>query len=269
MKAHAADAARLEVELFDARIETLTSIHQERVDRIDWAKIRDAKAPKGPPPEPEAPPPINRYMSTACQQAVDEYTPGFFEKLFGLQGRLKRLQRAVEEAKADEDAQQERQAAEHVQAVEKWRQARAAWETAKEEWQDECELARRVLDGDNEAYGDVLKSLDIFEEIGRVIPKQTVGLTLGTTTATVEMRVSQDTVVPTEEKKLTARSDVSTKKMAATRRTEIYEDYVCGAALRSRASYSGRSHWSAWWSTSTRPCSTRGQVTSSPGRFCR
>jgi hypothetical protein len=106
------------------------------------------------------------------------------------------------------------------------------WEEATARWQDRRELAERIVARDVEAYGEVIKSLDSLEELGSLVPSQDIRIGARPERITVSLCVMEDDVVPKEAKSLTARGAVSTKKMPAARRLEIYEDYVCGTALR-------------------------------------
>ena len=230
-KADAQAAAAAAVRRFDALLEMLTSVHRERVERIDWAAAAPEAAPVDPP-QPQAPPPVERHLSKASDQAVADYQAGFFAKLFGLKYPLRQLEKAAAEARAEEDSRDAANAAAHLRALAAWRTACTAAAAARVEWSASVELARGVLLGDVNAYAAVVKDLDSLAEIREVIPSQTMAMRFSSTRAAVDLRVSEDDVVPADEYRINAKGGVTKKKMAVTRRAEIYEDYVCGVAIR-------------------------------------
>jgi hypothetical protein len=221
VKANAQDRARLEVKAFDRRLDALTTIHREAADQIPWAGF--AQQPQ--PTEPTRPEPVPRFDSQAAAQVLADYKPGFFARLFGLTGERKRLEAALADATALEDSQDAAALRAHADALREW-------EDATTRWRDRRELAEQILARDAEAYREVISSLDALEEIGSLIGTQTIQIGGSPTRITVSLSVREDAVVPAEVKTLTARGAVSAKKMAAARRLEIYEDYVCGTALR-------------------------------------
>ncbi|MEZ4336468.1 MAG: hypothetical protein R3B82_07570 [Sandaracinaceae bacterium] len=220
-KAAASEAARYEVAAYEAYIETLTSIHRESSDPIDWEAIRARPEPVMP----AEPVPVDTSRSAAARAELDGFEPGFFERLFGLKGRRTRLENALEEQLAAEEQLRHQQASAHLAAVE-------AWKTARDQWSDLGELADRILGGDVEAYGDVIRAAGCFDELGGVIGNQSMEIDFADGKAEVRVAVLEDSVVPTEQKSLTKGGKVSLKKLPATRKLELYQDYVCGAALR-------------------------------------
>lgn len=220
-KASAQERARLEVAAFERRLDTLTTIHCEAADQIPWAGF----AQQPPPTEPPRPAPVPRFESQAAAQALADYKPGFFARVLGLTGARTRLEAALADATSLEDAQDAAALRAHTEAVREW-------EEATTRWRDRRELAEQVLARDPEAYGAVISSSNALEEIGSLIGSQKIQIVGAPTRITVSLSVQEDAVVPAEVKTLTARGAVSAKKMAAARRLEIYEDYVCGTALR-------------------------------------
>jgi hypothetical protein len=202
------EQAAYQVEVFLNQLELLTSLHREATPPVDWHA--HASAPR---PELAAP---DRSASLAARQALERYQPGFFARLFGMDPKSK-LERRLEGALAAEAAQQPRLEQEHAAAV--------------EQWEAHGEYAKAVLAGDESLYNEVLRDTACLEELEQLGCKVQVWW-LDATLARVDLRTEQDSVVPGEEKSLTSTGKVSTKKMPAARRMEVYQDYVCGAALR-------------------------------------
>lgn len=220
-KAAEAEAAFYEVEAYEAYVETLTSIHRESSDPIDWEAIRARPAPV----EPAEPMPVDTSRSAAARAALEGFEPGFFERLFGLKGRRTRLENTLDEELAAEEQRRTQSASVHHAAVEEWK-------VARQQWSDLRELADRILGGNVEAYGDVIRAAGCFDELGGVIGNQSMAIDFIDGKAEVKVTVLEDNVVPAEHKSLTKSGKVSRKKLPATQKLDLYQDYVCGAALR-------------------------------------
>lgn len=220
-KAAAAEVAKLEVEAFEALIEELVSIHREPLEIVNWYQIKDRPQPI--PPEP--PKDIDRSMSSEAKRMLDEHKPGFFERLLKLKGPRRRLEEAYKDALALERGAQ-------LAAERKYEADKTSWENACQDWREGVELAAKVIDGDLDAYQEVIGGMGCFNEIAKYVGNQNFRASLNPKTIEVSMRVKEDDIVPAEQRTLTARMKMSKKKMPAAKRMEIYQDYVCGAALR-------------------------------------
>lgn len=92
-------------------------------------------------------------------------------------------------------------------------------------------LAKRVLAGEAQAYGEALQALSAFGELS----------TLG---SSIEIRVHHPKLIscdlmvngrdaiPKQVKSFTAAGKLSVKAMPSVRFHEVYQDYVCGCVLR-------------------------------------
>lgn len=101
-----------------------------------------------------------------------------------------------------------------------------------EDWKESRELALQVLKGDADAYEEAIRSTECLAELAATLGTGDMKLRLTSDLAQLTLTADEATVVPSEQKTLSARGAVSTKKLPAARRMEIYQDYVCGAALR-------------------------------------
>ncbi len=188
----------------------LTSVHRDCGPQIDWRGI--AAAPPPPPPAPVT------TRTRQAEQDRDNYRPGLLARMFG--GATKRrASLAAEVEPAREQDQRETKAA-HQQHLGQCEEVAAA-----------RDLARFVLDGDVSAYAVALEELDVFEEL------REVGVEIGVNVPSsdvvcLQLLAHERQVVPDEQETLTARGKLSSKKMPKTRGNEIYQDYICGAALR-------------------------------------
>lgn len=194
------EQARLEVEVHENAIEELLSVHKEQGERIDWPKLASALPP-------HAPSQVGRHEFAAVLA----------------QGVAPRLATAhdndatVEEARLnDEEAHGQAQTEHHSRVAEQQRlQA----------------LARRVLAGEPQAYQDAIDEFAPFSDIAMLgsSPRLVVH---GPKLIGCVLTVHDQTVIPTEVKSLTAAGKLSVKTMPKGRFHELYQDHVCGCALR-------------------------------------
>jgi len=202
--------AQYEVNVFENQIEFLNSMHKDCGETWDWRHLAVRQLPP-PPSEGHA------YEEAARRVAAD-YAPSFLEKTFG--GATKRraqLQQSVEQARQQDVQLFQAAQAEHAGQVEM-----SNWERA---------TAAGIIAGDLAAYHTVIEHLSPFAEL--VESGMTVSIdALQLDVAVVRCVVADNSVVPSEEKKLTASGKLGTKKIAAGTYWSLYQDYVCGCALR-------------------------------------
>jgi len=199
------------VDRYQAQIAALTTVHRECGPTIEWSRIAVM-------PDPVRPAAVTK-RTQAAKVALDTYRPGLFARMFG--GAKKRRAELTETAKQaeSEDAHETKGAMEaHVRAC--------------NELEDARHLASRVLEGDLDSYAQALEDMDVFDELrdsGGVDVRVQV---LRRDAVRLDLVVLEKDVVPDAEESITARGKLSSKKMPKTRGNEIYQDYVCGAALR-------------------------------------
>lgn len=202
----AAAAERL-VTRYELQLQLLATVHHECGPTIDWRAVASSSKPDAPELPSEA--------ARSAEAALAAFRPGFFSRLFGTAERKRtELQRAVTEASQADNGR------------------RAAYEQACTDWQNARDIAASILRGEASRFRDALEGVDAFDEL------EEVGATVSIDPASAEVVMvdvvlpSAETVVPQEQFALTQRGKLSTKTMPKTRRHEIYQDYVCGAALR-------------------------------------
>lgn len=202
--------ARDEVEMYESQIECLTTLHCEPSDDVDWRAIAET---------PEPPAPVRADGEERAARAVlEQYRPGFFDRLFGW-GEAKRakLVTAVDVARSRDDAT--------------YAAAMAAYNPIHAAWAEKREVAERVLAHDTDVFRDILASADVFSELKELGSEVRFDIKEGAPVHAF-LKVHGETAVPREVKSLTKTGKLSSREMAASRFSEIYQDYVAGAALR-------------------------------------
>ena len=204
------DQARAEVEEYEERLALLNDIHRTCGDTWDWHEVLNAPAPVAPPP--------SRDFETAALTRLNQYTPTFFERLFrkAEKHRAELEARVVKGRKNDENVNAGAQR-KHLADIRGWEEQR--------------DLAAHILEGDLEAYREAVDGLSPFNEMTEIGCEVDFAFH-DHTSIDVSVRVDGDQIVPGEVKGLLASGKLSVKKMPKGRFYELYQDYVCGSALR-------------------------------------
>ncbi|WP_042455502.1 DUF4236 domain-containing protein [Neobacillus dielmonensis] len=191
--------ARLQVDLYENKLEQIRSIHHECDDPIDWREVLRRQPPfqhgqDGP-------------NTQAARQQLESYQPGLMDRLFNRdEGKLRQLHEEVERAK-EQDQQ------------------------LLNGWSHMHSLAERVLNRDIDAYYQVIQEmapLDDLVEFGS-------GFEFGTDNPYeihVSFDVNPESVIPNKALSLTKTGKLSEKNLTKTAYYDIYQDYVCSCALR-------------------------------------
>lgn len=202
--------AELEAQTNENAVAVLLSVHHECSPAVDWTEVCQAQPPTLVP--------VDRMPLLRARNAQLAYSPSFFDRV------LRRVET--------------RRSALHAETVRVEREIRAAearrrseHEAAIREWTQRVELAKRILGGDLGAYDLVLEDSDCFEELNESGCSVAVAWT-SPDSARAAVQVPGEDVVPRDEKKINSRGKLSVKNLPATRITEIYQDFICGAALR-------------------------------------
>ncbi len=191
--------AQYEVAVYENKIDVLGSLHKESSAPWDWQQIAIVPAPATPAH-------MHRNKARA-QKERDAYRPGLLDKLFKRTGKnIARLDRDIVAA-------QEQDARDH----------RA--------WEEDVEMAHRILAGEEAAYLEALDSVAPFAEIAGLGSVMRYNM-LSTDVVEASLEVNGEHVVPKQVKSLLKSGKMSSKPMTKTRFYEIYQDYVCSCALR-------------------------------------
>ena len=208
-KAHAAQQAAAEAQAFEATVAVLKSVRHDAATPVDWQAALNAPAPSAPR--------YSQEFEADAQRKLDGFQPTFFERIFGSAKRRAALAKDLQTARESDRLR-----------FEQWQQQYAQ---AYQVWDARRRLAHGVLSGDAEAYRQALDASDAFdelEELGSVARVEHLGAEL----VEVDVFVNSDAVIPPDIKTVTSTGKLSTKKMPVGQFYELYQDYVCGSALR-------------------------------------
>jgi hypothetical protein len=206
------EQARFEVEEFENYIEVITSVHKECGSTWDWEAIRNRPAPKEP---------LQDWFADReykARKAFAEYEPGRSDRLLRrVDSRRKELAMAIK-------------AAEKQDAID-FEEAQEEFKANLEEWEAYQYLSGRILEGDPEAYVDAIKIVDPFSEISEL------GSSLNFSTKDgklfyLSVHVNGEDIIPSKSKSLLQSGKLSVKNTTKSRFYELYQDHVCGCALR-------------------------------------
>lgn len=209
-KLNAIENARLEVEEFEEQIDTLLGVHKEDPTVLNWETIINFPPPLKPTREAD--------FEAIAQDNLAEYTPGFFEKLFGkATQKKKRLEAELLEARKKDD--------------EEYRKNLAKFERLLEADIRKKAVAKAILEGSLDAYQQAIEFINPLGDIIAAGGEAKISIP-NKEMIEVSLVVESNTVVPSEIKSLTKTGKVSTKEMPTGRANELYQDFVCGSALR-------------------------------------
>lgn len=188
------------VEEYENLIHAIKSIHTVCDEQIDWNHINFLNEPFNPagmgPKEAEA------------RQRLESFEPNLLGKIFKSMSENKRTVLA--------------------QAVEK-----AALEDRNdyEEWEKLHILSQRILNGDIDAYFEVINEMNPLDDLLEYGSDFEFGAD-NSTAMEVEFRVKSEQVVPDFAITLTKTGKLSKKALSKTAYYELVQDYVCSCAIR-------------------------------------
>lgn len=209
-KADEIERAAAEVEEFDERVTQLTAIHHDVGEPMDWIEIRDRPAPISPQR-------TTRWEHSAVQER-DKFKPGFWQRILGKEAALReRLEQQIVAARNRDEVSHQGALKLHKQQL--------------EQWQELHQMAVAILAGEANVYRRAIEELEPLAEL------QEIGCGLEISfpdalTAEIDLVVESERVVPREAKSLTRSGKLSTKSIPQGKFQELYQDYVCGCALR-------------------------------------
>jgi hypothetical protein len=190
----------LAVKEFENHIEMITGVHKEFDQAIDWVSIHAEPAPHRPP-EPGA-------GERRARSELERFAPRWYEKWFpSLAEKRKRKLEAALPTAVEADAKE------------------------YEEWSSLHTLAKEILEGDVDAYFQVIEEMNPLDDLLEFGSGFEFGANDGRTIE-VEFRVKSDQVVPKEMLSLTQTGKLSRKEMTKTKRCDLIQDYVSSCAIR-------------------------------------
>lgn len=199
-----------EVALFESYLEVLTSIHRDLVLDTDWVAIASSKPPEAPAPSTE-----NERKARATLRS---HAPGILARLSGAARRTREeLERAVEDGKAQDELAHRQALAEHQHLL-----AKHGAEVA---------LAHLVLGQNTGGYQQALGALTQLDDLVE-LGIEAGADALEADAVALSCIVRGDEIVPDCEVKLSAGGKMTSKKLAESKYWGLYQDFVCGCALR-------------------------------------
>jgi hypothetical protein len=199
------------VDRYEQLLRLLSTVHHDCRTPVDWKQVASLPTPTEPPPE--------TGRTTRARADLESYRPGIVARVFG----GARKQRAALEVALEEAGRQDANATDA---------AREKYALLCREVEEARVVAAAVLKGDHTRYADALQGADAFDELAEIATRIAVeGISRDVVRVEIDLP-AVDQVVPDEQHTLTGKGKLSTKALAKTRRNEIYQDYVCGAALR-------------------------------------
>ncbi|PDY36660.1 hypothetical protein COO17_24715 [Bacillus wiedmannii] len=190
---------RLEVEMFENRLQMIHSIHKECDEIVNWEEIQKRQAPfklgtVGP-------------KEKIANNEIDNYKPSFFSKILKQDEKKKQeLLNKIEEAKKED--------------LEDYKS-----------WERMVHVAQKIVNKDIDTYLEVIEEfapLDDLTEFGSGFEF----FVEESNFIEIEFDVHTEHVVPKDMKVLTKTGKVSTKVMPKGKYFDIEQDYVCSCVLR-------------------------------------
>lgn len=199
-----------EVQDYNEFMNSLVNIHKNCTDKIDWESIRYLRPPEKPA--------RSYHYEHQATLALNNYKPGFFEKLFGTDAKRRyQLQNEVCIAKQrDQDT---------------YNHFLKTYKANMKKYKNDKKLAKKICKGDLESYFKALSIYNSFSEISLlgedinfsfVDPKLIVA----------QLKSHSKDIVPPEVKTQLKSGKLSVKKMPITRFWECYFNHICSSNLR-------------------------------------
>lgn len=202
--------AAYEVEVFENYLQLLVTVHTEVKPEVDWQAIANSS----PPIEPTR----SSENEDAAQSALDRYKPGLADRMFGKEKAKKTLLVAGIQngRKVDDDIFNKR--LKH-------------FKNKISEWEDNCDLARRMIIGDEKAWFDAIDKLNFFSDITELGSSLSFSAhASGIIDASIH--IAGKDVIPSETKSLLKSGRLSVKAMPKGKFFELYQDHICSCLLR-------------------------------------
>jgi hypothetical protein len=204
------ERARYEVDVYEEQISDLLSVHKECCEVVNWRAINEGL----PPAVPEKPDDHERV----AQSLFDNYEASIADILFF------RIRRKRQELYDAIDVGRAMDAEEYALQLMKF-------ETFFKDWEWKRLRSDYVIAGDLEAMLEVIDVIGPFRQITGIGSSLEFNLE-NRSEIEVSLNVNGKEAIPAEVKTVLKTGKLSVKKMPVTRYNELYQDYICGCALR-------------------------------------
>lgn len=190
-------------------VDTLQSIHKNCTEPIDWEVIRDTKKPIEPTYDSK-----NEHQA---KEKLDNYTPTFFDKLFGsTQKKINKLTEQLELAKTKDQEDLDNAKIEYLDELDNWHELQ--------------EIASGIKSNEHNAYQKALEYFDPFSDLGELGTR--ISFKFENNSIDLDLFVNSLEVIPDYELKQTSTGKLSKKDMSKSRFNELYQDHICSASIR-------------------------------------
>ena len=204
------EKAAYEVQVYQNHIDLLLSVHKECGEIYDWAEIGHS--------EPQAKPDRLHQHEDVAKLNLSSLKIGLSDKLLGRgDTKKKQLLDAIEDAKKLDEKE--------------YQDALTLYQNEYDEWQTATKLSTKILAGDMAAYIEAIKMVNPFSDINGLGSSFNIKAD-SKSMLNATLYVNGENVIPTEIKSLTKGGKLSIKPIPKNKSYEIYQDYVCGSALR-------------------------------------
>lgn len=197
------------VEDWENYVGNLVSIHTDMADMIDWHTIAGQPCPKEPH--------LQRIHQEQAEAALAKFKPSIFHAFKGGSAKLRtRLETQIKEAVARDQHQ--------------YHCAHAAYAKAFREWEEDTDLAKRLVRGETAAIRQVIAEMQSLSETALV--GSAIEFLIDQNFVHAKLKVHSDDIVPSMRQKQLASGRLSETKMPVGQFNELYQDYVASAALK-------------------------------------
>ncbi len=204
------EKARHEAESQEQLITTITSLHHDKIETIDWLEISALPAPIEPI--------RSSKREVEAAQKLQNYRPGFFVRLFKLENWIiKRLTNLIKKANLAE--------------TKEFEDLLIAFKTAYHDWKENKELADKINSGNLQTYSEVITKTLVMDDLKELGTKLDIAFN-DPKVGKLTLHSHGQQMIPTEAKILLKSGKLSEKPFTKARYFEIYQDYICSAALR-------------------------------------
>lgn len=197
------------VDAWENRLSEITSLHTTLVEEVDWLSIAATRAP--------TPPSMQHRHRREAEQKLAEFRPSILHALSGgSEKRRKALEASLTAASQKDDEEFARLTSTHSEAL--------------AEWQEDIQRAKRVVEGDIDAYKEVIAEMKSLTDHGLI--GTAISFTISSQHIHAMPEVHLDEIVPRFRRKQLASGKLSETSMPVSQFNELYQDYVSSVALK-------------------------------------
>ena len=208
-KAQAIADSASAVEEWEDYVESLVSIHTNMAEVIDWNSVATTPRPVEPG--------LQRINQQRAETALAKFKPGIFDFFRGGSDKIRaRLETAISEAIVVDETN--------------YKNAKAAQIKAVAEWEEDQALAKGLLVGDAQAIRQVIEARQSMSD--EALVGTAIEFSIADNFVHARLQVHGDDIVPKVRRKQSASGRLSESKMPISQFNELYQDYVCSAALK-------------------------------------